>query len=137
VLFLRQQRPDKPHLLVHGTDLSPRHRIHLLPCLFNLLPMLPVYSVTYLAGLYRLHPSPCKGEGIKMRASYAKLSLGTALSAADEVDYLDMVARPYDSLIVSCPGHDLVVDLDGHAGAAHVQAFQQGGQRQVGVERVR
>src|SRR6266851_3080652 len=64
VLCSPQQRPDKLHLLVHGTDLSPRHRIHLLPCLFNLLTMLPVYSVTDPAGLYPSAPSPCPRRGL-------------------------------------------------------------------------
>src|SRR5208282_528749 len=62
---------------------------------------------------------------------------GRRLTAADEVDYLDMVARPYNSLIVTGFGHDLVVELDGHAHPAHVQAFQQGSQGSVGVEWVR
>src|SRR6266851_633536 len=64
VLCSPQQRPDKLHLLVHGTDLSPRHRIHLLPCLFNLLTMLPVYSVTDPAGLYPFWASPCARRGL-------------------------------------------------------------------------
>src|ERR1700756_6849 len=51
-LFGRQRR-HQPHLLVHRTDLPPRHRLTPPAVAFNLLPILPVYSVTYPAGLYR------------------------------------------------------------------------------------
>ncbi|MGO9602688.1 MAG: hypothetical protein ACLQAT_04670, partial [Candidatus Binataceae bacterium] len=47
-----------PHLLVHGTDLSPRHPLLPPAMTSNLLPMLPVYFVTDLAGPYRAPPSP-------------------------------------------------------------------------------
>src|SRR5208283_1127389 len=63
-------------------------------------------------------------------------ALRVRLAAADEVDYLDLVARPYDRLAVARLGHDRAVDLDGHAAAAHVEALQQRDQRCVGAERV-
>src|SRR5579864_6063804 len=50
-LFGRQRR-HQPHLLVHRTDLPPRHRLTPPAVAFNLLPILPVYSVTYPAGLF-------------------------------------------------------------------------------------
>ncbi|MGO9607988.1 MAG: hypothetical protein ACLQAT_32065, partial [Candidatus Binataceae bacterium] len=51
-----------PHLLVHGTDLSPRHPLLPPAMTSNLLPMLPVYFVTDLAGPYPLVFSPRPGE---------------------------------------------------------------------------
>src|ERR1700674_4752635 len=57
-------------------------------------------------------------------------------AAADEVDYLDLVARPHDRRVVIGLGHDLAIDLDGHAAAAHVEALEQRGQRGIGAERI-
>src|SRR4029077_8570052 len=55
----RPARPPSPkaYLLVHGTDLPPRHPPP--PAVTsNLLPMLPVYSVTDPAGPYPLTLPP-------------------------------------------------------------------------------
>src|ERR1700722_15675420 len=59
------------------------------------------------------------------------------LSASHEVDYLDMVARPYNRRVIAGLGHDLPIDLDRHAPAARVQTLEQRDQRRVAVERVR
>src|ERR1700751_1693828 len=56
-LFGRQRR-HQPHLLVHRTDLPPRHRLTPPAVAFNLLTILPVHSVPYPAGLYPSIPSP-------------------------------------------------------------------------------
>src|ERR1700740_329137 len=51
--FLSGRQPrHQPHLLVHRTDLPPRHRLTPPAVAFNLLPILPVYSVTHPAGLF-------------------------------------------------------------------------------------
>ncbi|MGO9604067.1 MAG: hypothetical protein ACLQAT_11820, partial [Candidatus Binataceae bacterium] len=58
-----------PHLLVHGTDLSPRHPLLPPAMTSNLLPMLPVYFVTDLAGPYPEKAfSLVRGEGGALRA---------------------------------------------------------------------
>jgi hypothetical protein len=45
------------HTSCHGIAVPPAVTL-------NLLPMLPVYSVTYPAGSYPLNPSPWSGRGI-------------------------------------------------------------------------
>src|SRR5246127_4901105 len=61
--LFRRQRRHQPHLLVHRTDPPPRHRLPPPAVAFNLLPILPVYSVTYPAGLYLPNPLLGQGEG--------------------------------------------------------------------------
>src|SRR5579864_9030448 len=79
-LFGRQRR-HQPHLLVHRTDLPPRHRLTPPAVAFNLLPILPVYSVTYPAGLYpHLHPPPRHGGGSKKRSAQYKSGRPEALT---------------------------------------------------------
>ena len=53
----------KAHPLIHRTGLRPHHRQG-PPCRsVDLLPMSPVYCVTYVAGLDRFHLSPRAGRG--------------------------------------------------------------------------
>src|ERR1700687_3264972 len=52
-VFFRHQRVHQSHPQFHGTDSLPRHVRTSCRGSSNLLPMLPVYSVTYVAGSYR------------------------------------------------------------------------------------
>src|ERR1051325_9888440 len=61
VLF---RRNHKSHPLFHGTGLRPSHRQG-PPCRsVDLLPMSPVYSVTYIAGQDPSFTSPPRGESL-------------------------------------------------------------------------
>src|ERR1700733_4487446 len=58
-------------------------------------------------------------------------------SAADEVDYLHLVARPHDRRVVIGLRHNLAIDLDRHAPPPHLELLEQRRQRRVAVERIR
>src|SRR5271154_1614155 len=64
-------------------------------------------------------------------------ALRVALSAADEVDYLDLVAGPHNGRVVIGLRHNLAIDLDRHAPATHLELLEQRVQRRVAVERIR
>src|ERR1700684_953732 len=53
----------KPHPLIHSTGLRPSHRQGPPRRSVDLLPMSPVYSVTYVAGLDHPALSPPAGRG--------------------------------------------------------------------------
>src|SRR5829696_5045981 len=65
-------RHHKTHPLFHGTGLLPAHRQG-PPCRpVDLLPMSPVYPVTYVAGQDPAPPSPTRGEGRNAHAAPAR-----------------------------------------------------------------
>ena len=66
-----------------------------------------------------------------------KILLLETLSTANEVDYLDAVTRPHNRRVVVYLGHNLSIDLDGHAPTPHLQALEQHRQRRVAVDLIR
>src|SRR5713226_1078134 len=80
----------------------------------------------------------CRPAQTKCLLSLAYLSLAQIQSsAADEVDYLDLVARLDHGLGVAGFGHNLAVNLDRHAALTHPQAFEQGKESKLSVDGVR
>src|SRR5882757_9479159 len=68
-LLVLLSRDHKAHPLIHRTGLRPSHRQG-PPCRsVDLLPMSPVYSVTYVAGQDPRHLAPLAGRGRILRAA--------------------------------------------------------------------
>jgi hypothetical protein len=74
---------------------------------------------------------------VRFRARFKILLSDENSPTANEVDYLDAVARPHNRRVVIYLGHNLAIDLDRDAPTSHLQAFQQHRQPRVAVDRIR
>src|SRR5260370_42693157 len=80
-----------------------------------------------------LNDLPPSSRGV----SFIILSSIFFLSAADEVDYLDIVARLDNGVRVAGLGNDLAIYLDRDAALSHLEALEQRGQSKLAVDGIR